>query len=441
MSCCKINKDTSSSIKELDTLANYFDEVTVEKQENYNLLTLKDKANHPNYDWTVWLSCRVQLDDPISKNRKSYDSYNSADYYMQNVCERILDWIDCLKKDEQKAQQLSLFGLEEDSEIEEMPPRPTKSNEWSEYFKESIRVTKANKMKKYDFLELVHLDYYTYSDIDHRKSLPSTEEVRELLKSAIIKGTREPGRYKDFWFDNPFYIFREIALSDYELMSRLGHIRLFLVPYIEYPWVFSDDSFNGDIHDKEISHRFYLDGTELTISGSHDNDKYDLPIYSDLYNDELLSWVREFYGIEDKEIIEDEEALRLEISSYFNGLDKNFDFQHQINISKDWKAFKSVVFNIVKEKNINTTGGGSGAVWLDGFKGHYSDKFSKKGSITITQDAKLRESIGRDITELNRWDEAIIYDLKGDELFKKAFELFNKKASVKQLTLFNLMAA
>ena len=57
---CTIKKETSSSIKELDTLNRLFDEVILEEKGKYQLLILRDKVAKPNYDYVNWLELRIE---------------------------------------------------------------------------------------------------------------------------------------------------------------------------------------------------------------------------------------------------------------------------------------------------------------------------------------------------------------------------------------------
>ena len=59
MSCCTIKEDIKTS-KHLIDLRKEFDEVLIEKKEEYQLVTLRDRANKNNYDWIVWLQFKVE---------------------------------------------------------------------------------------------------------------------------------------------------------------------------------------------------------------------------------------------------------------------------------------------------------------------------------------------------------------------------------------------
>lgn len=439
MSCCVMDKKTSSSMKELDKLSGMFDEVILEKKEKYQLLTLRDKANRANYDYIVWLQLKVQLGN-------TYQHYNakSDEDMLIGVLEPLVDWIDLLKGFEKFSQpkQLNLFG-ESENDLEPEPELPDNDRGWATYFKKQDEVKKRNLKKQYTFFELFHPTYYLYSGIDYRKQLPSLEETRELYKKAILKGKDNPGRYDEFWWDNPRYIINHDGLSDIELKDRLSSIRLFLVPYWDYGYVWTDNSYTARELGNCIRYRYYLDGTKLTPSGDHDNDTIsNLPSYEDLFNSEFLEWVRTTLNIPQKDAISDEDILKENLKCFFNFLlwyeSDNYDYLHKINTCKDWKHFKSDITSFLKEKGVDANGGGSGYS-LDGFIGNIS--LDKKGEVRIEQHCKIREELNRDVDlEVNDYDRYIVYRLVGDEIYKKAFELFNKKEIANQATLFDFAA-
>ena len=71
-------------------------------------------------------------------------------------------------------------------------------------------------------------------------------------------------------------------------------------------------------------------------------------------------------------------------------------------------------------KNINCNGGCS-LIAEDGYRGSL-DYFSSKYSITIFQNKKLREKLNREITTCCYSNESLVFEIKGDEIFKKAYE-------------------
>jgi len=343
--------------------------------------------------------------------------------------------------------QLDLFGnFEDDNELEPIPNPPAGGEDrgWASYHKKCNEVAKRNLMKKHSFFELFHPDYYLYSGIDYRTQLPTMEKVRELYKQAILKGKDNPGRYNEFWWDTPKYIIETNGLSDIELRARLHHIRLFLLPYWSCGYVSPDLSYTEHIIDEQISYRYYLDGTKLSTCGPHDNDTLDLPSYSGLFNLEFLEWVRATLDIPHKEVISDDDVLKENIIHYINRLigSDNFrvyDFERKVNTFKDWKQLKASIVSLIPA---GSNGGGSGYS-IDGFSGSYS--IDKKGNIEITQNKNLRVELNRNIDGLEdyeyRDDCVFVWNLSGDEIYKKAFELFNQKAIINQTSLFDFMAA
>jgi len=445
MSCCIIKQNTSSSISELNKLNKYFDEIVLEQKEKYQLLTFRDKANRSNYDYIVWLSIKV------SKGYKNGYFSKSDDEILSSVCKSILEWIDALlkykKEDTLKQSSFDLFGDEQDV-LEKLPEPPKEIDKYERYSKECSRINKKNAIEKYSFFELISIDYSTYKGIDYRKSLPNKEEIRELYKQGILKGKDKPGRYDEFWWDYPKNITETDGLSDIELVDRLNSIRLFLVPYKKHFSAFVDMSYtdhSSKTRDSYTDYRYYLDGARgLSTYCAHDYDTLELPLYDDIFNSEFLEWVRNTLKVPHKEVISDEDILKENLKHYFNSLlwhkrDK-YCFEEKINSFKDWKQFKTNIVSFCKENALDLNGGGSGYS-LDGFYGSYS--LDRKGSITISQDYRARESINRDIDELeiehNRY---IVFHLSGDEIYKKAFELLSKRSDiVVQKSLFDFMAA
>lgn len=427
--CCtpNISKKTSSS-KELNTLKKMFDEVIISQKEKYQLLTLRDKINQPNYDYAVWLELK------IANGYSNGYSQTSGEELMQRVLEKLVLWVDKLKGFEVTTSKT--FNLFEEDKVESTP-------------KSKIDLLKD----KYSFFELFNPSYELYSGIDHRLKLPTKEEIRVLYKKAILQGMEKPGRYDWFWLDTPNYIAVTDGLSDFELRDRLNSIRLFLVPYTDYFKCFIDDSLTD--HSREdkspkISYRYYLDGTRgLSQSGPHDIETLDFSSYDDIFNAELLEWVRETLNIPILEVISDEGILKKNLEHYFNrllGYGKNkFDFKCRIDDAKDWKKFKAEITSFLKEKSIDANGGGTG-ICLDGFSGGYA--LDKKGNIKITQLLEDRISLNRDIDSLETYNcnskKVVVFDISEDEIYKKAFELFKTKEvkevkATSKITLKNMM--
>jgi len=445
--CCTPNITTKNTTsKELNTLNKMFDEVVISQKEKYQLLTLRDKANKPNYDYVVWLELKV------ANGYSNGYSQTSGEILMQRVLKKLVLWVDKLKGFETTTSKtFDLFGdAKNEDEIEVLPPQPENGN-WDKYFKECKRINVKNIMKKYTFLELFNPKFCLYAGIDHRLKLPTMEETRELYKKAILVGMKNSGRDNGwFWWDTPEYILVKDGLSDFELRDRLNSIRLFLVPYTDYFNCFIDDSLTDHSREDktpEISYRYYLDGTRgLSQSGPHDIETLDFPSYDDIFNAELLEWVRETLNIPVLEVISDEDILKENLEHYFSSLlwyGKNeFDYKSRIDDAKDWKKFKAEITSFLKEKGIDANGGGSG-VSLDGFSGGYA--LDKKGNIKITQLLEDRISLNRDIENLitDDWNsnKVVVFDISDDEIYRKAFELFKTKEvkTTSKITLENMM--
>ena len=428
MSCCVIKKSkTNSASKEYDALKQHFDSVELEQHEKFHLLTLRDKAkSNTNIDWVVWLQIKIAA-DTANPNHSASNAEN-----LSSVCKPILDWIEILKVPyEKKVSQVNLFGESEDDEVETMPERPTDDKGWDKYWKDLQKAKMIFLKKNYTFLELFNIDFYQYHDIDYRDKLPTMEEVRKLYKQAITLGKDNAGRYEEFWWDNPSYL-KDTPMSDFELRSKLKHaIRLHLVPYTRYFSASYDLSYtNHSQEDKNNrkDYKYFLDGERLSMSGWHDFDKQDLPSYKGVFDIEMIDWIRKELNIEYVNPISDENILKENLKYYFNSLlwygKDEYDFDNKIKTFKDWKQFKSHITAYLKEKDINSNGGGSGYS-LDGFDGDYSK--DKKGSVIITQNYDDRLAMNRTIEGLeeNNYGELIVHDIKGDDIYKLAFELLN----------------
>lgn len=453
MSCCVIKKDTSSSIKELDALGKMFDEVILEKKEKYQLLTLRDKARKPNYDYVVWLELKIERGKEVEQRSiiPTFGVTRSDEDALKKVLEQLLDWIDLLKGFEKnQCKQLNLFASDDEVELEPMPEPPESGSDkgWSSYFKKSNQVSRRNIMKQYDFFDVFHPSYYLYTGIDYRKQLPSMEEMRELYKQAILKGKDNPGRYDDFWWDTPEYIMEHDGLSDIELKKRLNDIRLFLLPYRSYAYLSPDLSYTPHAVSEGVNYRYYIDGTKgLTTSSAHDYDTLDLPSYDGLFNAEFLEWVRETLDVPEKEVVSDEDILRENIKYLLESMlwyvREKYDLERRINTFKDWKQFKADLLSFCKKEGIKFSEGGGSGCSIDGFKASISE--AKKGSIKILQSLNDRIELNRNVEGLEADsyydDHVVVWHLTGDEIYKKAFELLNQKEVMNKTTLFDFMAA
>lgn len=447
MSCCTVKKQTNSSIKEFDILKSKFDDVVLEDLEKYRLLTLRNKANKSNMDWIVWLQVKVPYGTDKTRHSKRTD-----EEMLTGLCKSISDWVDILIGFEKSnaGKQLSLFGDESDDELEKEPSSPTYGEEksWDKYFRECNRVRKNNLMKKYSFFELCDLTnaWYTYHEIDYKHLLPqSDKEMIELVKEAIIKGTSSDeghGRFDDFWWDDSYdYITRNGALSNIELIDRVKSlIRLHLVPYTREFHVNTDLSYSLWEFEKKTDYRYWFDGRK--IIGNSWNDNKNLPSY-ELYDLEFIDWLRNHFNISYKEVISDDDILRENLECYMWRLigsenAKVFDFKNKINTFKDWKQLKASITSLIPRGN---NGGGSGHS-IDGFRGGYS--IDGKGNIKITQNYEQRIKLNRSVDGLERDDyrdsDVLVFNISGDEIYKKAFELFSKKTVI-QTSLFDFLTA
>lgn len=447
MSCCTVKTDSPKIAEKLKELKKHFDEVVIEKKEKYQLLTMRDKAGRADYDYVVWLSLKVSY----GYENQKYHSSKSDDEMLEGVLKSVLDWIDALKNFEkkEKPKQLLFFDDEKgDDEFEKEPPTPASDENWGKYYRECERIRKRNAMKQYSFFELLSIEYYLYSGIDYREMLPSTEETREMYKQAILIGKDDPGRHhKWFWFDSPDYLSPIGGLSDIELINRLNFsIRLFLLPYKDYKTAYCDDSYNIHLREEKINYRYYLDGETLSMNSVHDVDKRKLPSFKDVFNEDFLLWIRETMNIPVIEAISDEEVLKRNIQLYIERMlwhkSEEYDFKNRINTFKDWKHFKADIFKFCKENGIDTNNGGGSGCSMDGYSA--SCNLWKKGEIKITQRKETRKKLSRSIDGLKvdeySNDNFVVFHITGDEIFKKAFEFFNKKETANNLTLFDMIA-
>lgn len=450
MSCCVIKKESKGPIKEVDLLKKYFDEVLLEQKEEYQLLTLQDISPKPKYDYIVYLQVKIPYVD-----HNTHNGYSDAEY-VKGIAEKILDYIDLLKKECEppKPKMMSLFGEEEKEDP--LPKTPQEGNDipWEKHWGEEKRIKKNRLMKKYSFFELCNFEssWYVYRDkrlvdswID--KLPKNNKEMIELVKEAIVKGTTSKdsyGRFDDFWWDDEYnYICRDGTLSDIELIERVKTlIRLYLVPYHECKYVSVDLSYTGRELGGKTDYRFWFDGRKINGCSWLRCD-----IEYELYDEEFISWLREYFNITKKEVISDEEILKLNIKSTlqsaFGYEDPNFDIHKEIDSAKDFKEFKSIAL-----KNKSKSACGKSGCSLDGFKADINLYGSvKRTCIEITQSKKQREELGRNTEGLKEYDSAyykehvVVYNLNFIEVLEKAYNLFKKDTKPKQASLFDFMAA
>lgn len=445
MPCCVVNKVVNKSSKHLGILKKHFDVVEVDNLEKFRLLTLKDYAKKSNYEWIIWLQVKV----PYGSKGK-HSSSRTDEELLNDVLKKISDWVEVLinfEKSENKGKQLSLFDEEPEDELEKEPSLPEANGNWSKYYNDCNKVRKNNLMKQYSFFELCELtsSWSTYYEHDFRTLLPkSDEEMIELVKEAIVKGTacdEGHGRFDDYWWDDEYnYITRDGALSDFELIDRVRSlIRLYLVPYTRYKYVSTDLSYSASVHETSTDYRYWFDGKR--INGSCFANERDLPSY-DLNKPDFILWLREYFNVSKKEYISDEDVLKENMQCVFNrayGYDNpTFDVMDSIAKAKDFKSFKSQAIASASLGN----GGGSGYS-LDGFSGSYDLFNGKKGTVlTVEQNKEQRLSIGRSIDGLEEstFDEnrVYVYKLNFYEVLEKAYELFKQD---RQMTIFDFLAA
>jgi len=430
-------------------LKKHFDDVDLERTEVCNVLTLRDKANRANYDWIVWLQVKIPF--------KGHNSHagESDEQYVEGVCKDILEWVDLLKNfDRLDIKQLSLFDDGKSDELDPLPEAPINGDgNWNKYFKDCERIKVSNLKKKYSFFELCSIanSWHSYNDPSVIKSwidmLPkSNAEMIELVKDAIIKGTSSEdghGRFEDSWWDDcSGYMTRDGALSDFEIISRVKHlIRLYLVPYTRYFHVSTDLAYSSWEFQTKTAYRFWFDGKKIQgMSWLNDNE---LPEY-ELYDEKFISWLRDYFHIEYKEVMNDEDVLKSTLvhlfKSAYRECDTPFDVLEEIKKSKSFNEFKAKALSHAKLGN-----GGSGGYFKDGFSTDIDLFAGKKGHvIKVRQLAQLRIDLGRSIEGMevdNYWQRDVyVYKLTFAEALEKAYELFGPQKP-KQLDLFDFLAA
>lgn len=439
------NLQIEQQINGLDDLKKNFDVVEIdESHEKYNLLTCKDIVRRSGtiINFSVWIQLKINKGHPRTTN---YSVPKDSKTYLEDCLKDLNNWIELLVNFEKKntKKQLSLFEEDNVDELEKEPPSPNcgEDNSWNSYYKKVEKVRKNNLKKQFTFFQLFndHSASWLYEDIDWRKFLPTQEEFETIFKNIILKYKDNPGRYEDSWFDDQYkWITRDGALSDFELLERVRfQTRLYLVSYKSFSYVSTDLSYSHCEFKESIRHRFYFINGKLESYGA-DYDKEDLPQYN-LNSKELIAWLRETLNVPFKEIDSDENILEKGITQFLDsylwyGKDE-YDWKTRINKFKDWKSFKNDYLGFMKEKNIDNNGSGSFR-GHDGFKGTLNFDKNKYGLIVV-QKKKLREQINRTIKPAYYDDESLVFEYRGDEVFKKAFELFGK--NIKQLTLLDFI--
>lgn len=419
MSCCTIEKKEESS-KNIATLKKLFDEVVLEDLKEYRLLTLRDKCNRENYDYVVYLSVKVSY----AVNSGNYN-YRSDEEMLNGILKQLVHWADMLKEDE-KPKQLSLFG-EEELELESEPDSPQggDDNNWAKYFRDCENVRKRNLKKQYSFFELCDLNHswYCYNDNTFAKFLPQTDkEMIEYIRENINDGFRESADSN----------IRNTTLSDIELYERVRcSLRLDLLPYKSHSYVSVDDSFSAIKFENEIRHRY--DFNYLEMSGSWNYNE--LPKYN-LYRPDFIQLMREHFNCKFRENFSDDEVLDKNIVRLFEYiLDKEEkSLQDYVDESANAKELKKKLKAFEGSTTMSCTG-----ISVDGFRSNFD--FGKKLSIKITQDVDKREKTGRSTEGFRadyRDDLLVIWDIKSDEIYQRAFKLLKKV--VVEKTLFDFAA-
>lgn len=439
----KPDTNIETQIIGLEELKRKFDIVEIDdSHEKYNILTCKDIVRRGGtiINYIVWLQLKINKSHEVKNN---YSTKKDSKTYLEDCLKDLNLWVELLINFDKKntKQRLSLFEEDNVEILEKEPdsPRGGEDNTWNSNNRKVEKVRKNNLLKQYSFFELFneHSSLWLYTDIDWRKFLPTQDEFVNMFKNIILKYKDNPGRYDDGWFDDEYnWITRDGALSDFELFERVRfETRLYLLPYKHYGRVSTDLSFSHTYFEESIDYRFYFNNGKLESYGSCDYDKKDLPKYN-LYSEEFINWLRETFNVPFKEIDLDDEVLRSGIEQFLDSYlwygREEYNWQNRIKNFKDWKSFKNDFFNFKKEKNINNNGGSSFSSW-DGFSGSLDFDKSKYG-LTIVQDKKLREMLNRNIITTTEHDnKSLVFELKGDEVFKKAFELFG--SSINQLSL------
>lgn len=444
MSCCTIKQNTSSSAKHYDLVKKHFDSAEVIRYEKYQQLTLKDKAPATsNMDWVVW------LDIKIAHQAKNENYRKKEMELLDEVCQKLYDWLDLLRmpEEENKGVQLSLFGDEfEVDEEEKMPSQPTDSSDgsWGRYHNECKRVNKNRLKKNNTFFELFNIRFYEYTGIDHRLKLPTIEEFKDIYRQIILNPVE--GRFENYWLDSLKYL--TAPSSDVELISRLkGTIRVFLVPFKKYYTAFYGIDYghtNNDSKDDRIAYRFYTSGKDVTSTWDLDYDKCsDFPNYGEIFEDaSFIAWIRDTLNIPYIEAINDEDALKENIKSYFNGMlwckKEEYDWMSKIKTFRNHNEFYANFKAFLKANKIDSNGGGSGYSG-DGYSG--SIWRDKDGHIEVKQKIEARHMLNRPCEGLeidSHYGYYTICEVKGKDIYKKAYELF-AKSGYRELSLFDFL--
>lgn len=445
MSCCTNTKKCSSQ-KELEGLRKHFDAVTIEDLDKYKLLTLKDKSKKSSMDWIVWIQVKVAYGYSEGHTSKTDDEQ------LSKVCESINEWIELLKNFDKNSQvkQISLFD-DDTNGIELKPESPKNDKGWSSYFKVCEAIDKRNTIKKFKFFDMCDLMYpkYIYKDVDYRHLLPeSSEELIEIIKDVIVQTETnriDENKDENSWeyssFDNEYnYIAYGKALSDIELMNRLKFmLRIYLVPYKRYYHKGNHNDNEPIVYGTRHSSRFWYNLGKIESNQYTDMDKQIMPEYT-IFTDEFVQWLRDYFDIPISEYISDEDILKENMKCFFKSIfgHELEGFTTTIESSNKWQEFRKKVY---AHPDYSNNCGGSGYS-LDGFKGSYS--LFGKGEVSVRQSQADRNRMGRNVDDLKPYfldsENTLLWSFKGDEIYKKTFELF-KNEGVKQSSIFDFMAA
>lgn len=450
MSCNIIlnrNDNKNTSIKGLDKLSTCFDVVEIEEKEKYNLLTCKDRVVKANdhIQYVVWLQLKINK----TTTKSNYGATTTSEEFLERCVADLNNWVDLLINFEKKGfclepQQLSLFdepAKEGELILEKLPNSPTggEDNSWNSYFTKCAKIKISNLKKQYTFFELYddNSASYIYREVNWRAFIPSDEKVLEEMKRVITKYKNNPGRYDDGWFDDVYnYVRRDGALSDYELYTRVRfQTRLFFVHYTSFKHANVDLSFNANVYEDRESYRYWFDGKKMngnSFDNILDNKEYDF------FEPDFVQWLRDTLNVPYKDYDTDEFTLKNAIEQFMCGysvMDNWKEVLNKCNTSKEFVSEINTYLTIVKPSLRN---GGSSLCCNDGYGGGIS--YDKKGSIKVTQNLKIRDMLGRDTYETTSYldEDALIYDLNGNDIYIKAFELF-KTNSESQSSLFDFL--
>ena len=167
-----------------------------------------------------------------------------------------------------------------------------------------------------------------------------------------------------------------------------------------------------------------------------------MPSY-ELYDLEFIEWLREFFNIPYKDMISDEDILKSKVVETLESMlwykKEEYNLLQKIRTCKNWKYLKADFMSFMKSNDLDSNDGSSGYC-IDGFSSSIN-RDGKLPELTIKQNIYARELAGRSIDELKRSNyndnEVIVFSIKGDEIFRLAYELTRKNIDPIQTTLFD----